>query len=64
MNLKLSIARAKLWYAEDILNCAKERTDKTDRLLQHYKLQLKDAQENYDKAFKIWWDTGVSKKEP
>ena len=59
MRLKQIIARGKLWDAEDRLTRAKERTSKTDRLLQHYKLQLQKAQENYDKAYKYWWDISI-----
>jgi DNA repair ATPase RecN len=62
MNIKLIIARGKLWFAEDKFNCARKRVSDTKTLLDNYELQLDKARENYDKAYKTWWDAGVSKK--
>jgi hypothetical protein len=63
MNLKLIIARGKLFSAEDKLDYAKHKLLKANDTLRFDTLKVKKAQENYDKAFKIWFDIGVSKKE-
>jgi hypothetical protein len=62
MRLKQIIARYKLFSAEERLNSTKDKLLKTNDLLRLDILRVKKAQENYDKAFKIWWGIGTHTK--